>query len=206
MGILSTPFIVPLGAFLVAIVAIISGITGQAHARRIKAEQRMAMLQRGMTADQIDLLLRPSKEDGDVGTGTKALCAASPMPGASLLSSSRSESASSSLVCCSQKSSATGKPSSSRLQASSPWPSVSASSSITTCRSANSLASASKSLPTHPPTAHLASCPSHLLSAPSMTVSSGPPARGPCSLGVVKRWVEFLSTPPGTPHAAASEL
>jgi hypothetical protein len=65
MGILATPFIVPLGAFLVAIVAIISGIAGQAHARRIKAEQRMAMLQRGMTVEQIDLLLRPSNENGE---------------------------------------------------------------------------------------------------------------------------------------------
>jgi hypothetical protein len=59
-----SPYIVPLGAFLVAIVAIISGISGQAHARRIKAEQRMAMLQRGMTVEQIDRLLRPSDEEG----------------------------------------------------------------------------------------------------------------------------------------------
>jgi hypothetical protein len=43
-------------------VAIISGIVGQAHARRIKAEQRMAMVQRGMTAEQIDLLLRPAAQ------------------------------------------------------------------------------------------------------------------------------------------------
>jgi hypothetical protein len=60
-----TPFIVPLGAFLVAIVAIISGITGQAHARRIKAEQRMAMIQRGMTAEQIDLLLKSTSDDAE---------------------------------------------------------------------------------------------------------------------------------------------
>jgi hypothetical protein len=64
MGIFATPFIVPLGAFLVAIVAIISGIAGQAHARRLKAEQRMAMLQRGMTAEQIDLLLKSTRDDG----------------------------------------------------------------------------------------------------------------------------------------------
>jgi Flp pilus assembly protein TadB len=59
------PVIVPLGAFLVAIVAIISGIVGQAHARRIKAEQRMAMLQRGMTVEQIDLLLKSTTDDGE---------------------------------------------------------------------------------------------------------------------------------------------
>jgi hypothetical protein len=64
MGAFSSPFIVPLGAFLVAIVAIVSGIVGQAHARRIKAEQRMAMVQRGMPAEQIDLLLKPTGEEG----------------------------------------------------------------------------------------------------------------------------------------------
>jgi len=36
MGAFGSPFIVPLGAFLVAIVAIISGIAGQAHARKLK--------------------------------------------------------------------------------------------------------------------------------------------------------------------------
>jgi hypothetical protein len=69
MGELSSPFIVPLGAFLVAIVAIVSGIVGQAHARRIKAEQRMAMIQRGMPVEQIDLLLKSSRDDGEeIGT------------------------------------------------------------------------------------------------------------------------------------------
>ena len=65
MGAFSSPFIVPLGAFLVAIVAIVSGIVGQAHARRIKAEQRMAMIQRGMPVEQIDLLLKSSRDDGE---------------------------------------------------------------------------------------------------------------------------------------------
>jgi hypothetical protein len=64
MGPFGSPFIVPLGAFLVAIVAIVSGIVGQAHARRLKAEQRMAMVQRGMTAEQIDLVLRSTRDDG----------------------------------------------------------------------------------------------------------------------------------------------
>jgi len=58
-----TPYIIPLGAFLVAIVAIVSGAVSQAHARRIKAEQRMSMLQRGMTVEQIDQLFKTSKED-----------------------------------------------------------------------------------------------------------------------------------------------
>ena len=64
MGPFGSPFIVPLGAFLVAIVAIVSGIVGQANARRLKAEQRMAMVQRGMTAEQIDLVLRSTRDDG----------------------------------------------------------------------------------------------------------------------------------------------
>jgi hypothetical protein len=63
--------LVPLGAFVVAIVAIVSGIVGQAHARRIKAEQRMAMVQRGMTVEQIDLLLKPTKDDGEEEIKTK---------------------------------------------------------------------------------------------------------------------------------------
>jgi hypothetical protein len=65
MGALGSPFIVPLGAFLVAIVAIVSGIAGQAHARKLKAEQRMAMIQRGMPAEQIDLLLKSTRDDGE---------------------------------------------------------------------------------------------------------------------------------------------
>ena len=63
MGAMSDVF-VPLGAFVVAIVAIVSGIVGQAHARRIKAEQRMAMVQRGMPVEQIDLLLKSARDDG----------------------------------------------------------------------------------------------------------------------------------------------
>ena len=48
---------IPLGAFLVAIVAIVAGVMGEAHRVRIRAEQRMAMVARGMSADDIDKLL-----------------------------------------------------------------------------------------------------------------------------------------------------
>jgi ascorbate-specific PTS system EIIC-type component UlaA len=60
--------LVPLGAFSVAIIAIISGAVSQAHARRIKAEQRIAMVQRGMTAEQIATALGPTgeEEEGEV--------------------------------------------------------------------------------------------------------------------------------------------
>lgn len=67
MNPIGSPFIVPLGAFVVAIVAIVSGAMGQAHARRMKAEQRMAMLQRGMTVEQIDQLLKHGREDDEDG-------------------------------------------------------------------------------------------------------------------------------------------
>jgi Flp pilus assembly protein TadB len=58
-----SPFIVPVGAFVVAIVAIVSGIVGQAHARRVKAEQRMAMLARGMSIPDIERLLGTKEEE-----------------------------------------------------------------------------------------------------------------------------------------------
>ena len=59
----ASPFIVPLGAFLVAIVAIASGAWEKVQGRRIKADQRMAMLQRGMTVEQIEQLLKPTPEE-----------------------------------------------------------------------------------------------------------------------------------------------
>ena len=48
---------VPIGAFAVAIVAIISGVMGEGNRQRLTAEQRMAMVARGMPADDIDKLL-----------------------------------------------------------------------------------------------------------------------------------------------------
>lgn len=63
MSAFNSPFIVPLGAFVVAIVAIISGIISQAHTSRIKAEQRMAMLARGMSVTEIEQLLGKRGDD-----------------------------------------------------------------------------------------------------------------------------------------------
>jgi Flp pilus assembly protein TadB len=64
MNVFFSPFIVPIGAFVFCIVAIISGVIGQAHSRRIKAEQRMAMLARGMSIEQIERLLGTKEEEG----------------------------------------------------------------------------------------------------------------------------------------------
>jgi len=63
MSAFNSPFIVPLGAFVVAIVAIISGIISQAHTSRIKAEQRTAMLARGMSVTEIEQLLGKRGDD-----------------------------------------------------------------------------------------------------------------------------------------------
>lgn len=64
MNIFLSPFVIPIGAFVVAIVAIVSGIVGQAHARKTKADQRMAMIARGMSIPEIERLLG-SKEEQD---------------------------------------------------------------------------------------------------------------------------------------------
>jgi hypothetical protein len=52
-----SPFMIPLGAFAVAIVAIISGVVGGGYRQKLRADQRMAMVARGMSADEIDKLL-----------------------------------------------------------------------------------------------------------------------------------------------------
>lgn len=58
-----SPFIVPLGAFLVGIVAIAGGLWVSAHQTRVKADQRMAMIARGMSIDEIERLLgKPGDE------------------------------------------------------------------------------------------------------------------------------------------------
>jgi len=52
-----SPFMVPLGAFVVGIVGIVSGVLGGAYKQRLKAEQRLAMLARGMSAAEIEKIL-----------------------------------------------------------------------------------------------------------------------------------------------------
>jgi hypothetical protein len=59
-----SPYVVPLGAFAVGIIAIVSGAVSQAHNQKLKADQRMAMVARGMHADDIDKLLGKASGDG----------------------------------------------------------------------------------------------------------------------------------------------
>ncbi len=63
MGNSSGPFIVPAAAFVWLSIIAIAKIVGQAHARSIAADQRIAMVQRGMTPEQIAIVLQPTKED-----------------------------------------------------------------------------------------------------------------------------------------------
>jgi hypothetical protein len=63
MEVFTNPLIIPLGAFVVAIVAIVSGIWSAAHQTRVKAEQRMAMIARGMSIAEIERLLGTPGDD-----------------------------------------------------------------------------------------------------------------------------------------------
>jgi Flp pilus assembly protein TadB len=64
------PYIVPLAVFAWLAIVGVAKIVGQAQARRVMAEQRMVMLQRGMTPEQIAAVLQPTKED-DAEQATK---------------------------------------------------------------------------------------------------------------------------------------
>ena len=59
---LFSPFIVPVAGCAVGAVAIISGIWFEAQQRRNKAEQRMAMLARGLPIAEIERLLGPGED------------------------------------------------------------------------------------------------------------------------------------------------
>jgi Flp pilus assembly protein TadB len=59
-----SPYIIPLAAFAVAIVAIVSGMIGQIHKQRMRAEQRMTMIARGMSVEDIEKLLGQPAIDG----------------------------------------------------------------------------------------------------------------------------------------------
>ena len=56
-------FAVPLGAFAVGIVAIVSGSVSRMNREKLKADQRMAMVARGMNTDDIDKLLGKNNVD-----------------------------------------------------------------------------------------------------------------------------------------------
>lgn len=61
--VLSGGLIVPVVAMMIPIVAIIGGIWMQAHSNRLRADQRMAMIARGMSIAEIEKLLGKPGED-----------------------------------------------------------------------------------------------------------------------------------------------
>jgi len=57
------PYIVPVAVFAWLAIAGIVQMIGSVNKRRIQADERMAMLQRGMSADEINQLLKPAEKD-----------------------------------------------------------------------------------------------------------------------------------------------
>ena len=62
MHIIYSPFIIPVVAMLIPIVAIISGVVGKMHADRVRADQRLGMLARGVPLDEIERILMPQDQ------------------------------------------------------------------------------------------------------------------------------------------------
>ncbi len=87
MHLFFSPFIVPVAGCLVGIVAIISGIWSDARKREIKAQERMAMIARGMPIEEIErLLTTPGEEERPVRDPLRSLANAR-RAGISLVSS-----------------------------------------------------------------------------------------------------------------------
>jgi hypothetical protein len=58
-----SPFIIPVAGISVAIVAIICGAVTQMHKSRLRADQRMALIARGMSPAEIESFLKTTQED-----------------------------------------------------------------------------------------------------------------------------------------------
>jgi hypothetical protein len=63
MNFIFSPFIVPVAGCIVGIVAIVSGIWLDAHKRRIKSEERIAMISRGVPLAEIEKMLGAGNEE-----------------------------------------------------------------------------------------------------------------------------------------------
>jgi hypothetical protein len=61
-GFAFSPFIVPVAGCMVGIVAIVAGIWLEGHKRRIKSEERMAMISRGVPLSEIEKMLGAGDE------------------------------------------------------------------------------------------------------------------------------------------------
>ena len=63
MNFVFSPFIVPVAGCLVGIVAIVAGIWLDGHKRRIKSEERIAMISRGVPLVEIEKILGTGNEE-----------------------------------------------------------------------------------------------------------------------------------------------
>jgi hypothetical protein len=57
-----SPILIPLAGIGVAIVAVAGGIISQMHSTRIKADQRMALIARGLSAKEIEGFLKTDRD------------------------------------------------------------------------------------------------------------------------------------------------
>jgi hypothetical protein len=73
MGFFLSPFVVPVAGCAVGMVAIISGIWFEAQQRRNKAEQRMAMIARGIPIPEIERLLGAGDDEKRVKDPLRSL-------------------------------------------------------------------------------------------------------------------------------------
>jgi hypothetical protein len=63
MDAFSSPFIIPIAGMAVGVITIITAISAQMYARRMKAEERMAMIARGMSPEEIAKLLGSGEDN-----------------------------------------------------------------------------------------------------------------------------------------------
>ena len=73
MNFMMSPFVVPVAGCMIAIVGIISGIWLDGHKRRIKSEERIAMISRGVPLAEIEKLLGSGDEDKRVRDPLRSL-------------------------------------------------------------------------------------------------------------------------------------
>jgi hypothetical protein len=59
MHIFFSPFIIPVVAMLIPIVAIISGVVSKMNADRLRMEERLALLARGLPVEEVERILAP---------------------------------------------------------------------------------------------------------------------------------------------------
>jgi len=65
------PYIVPVAVFAWLAIAGLVQMIGSVQKRRIQSEERMAMVQRGMSVDQINQLLKPADKDIEEAAKTR---------------------------------------------------------------------------------------------------------------------------------------